>query len=92
MDQSYECKNSKYEDLKKVNEKEKYSMIVKAVEIRARGFVATTLYQFLSQIGIKGRNRDKCIKCFIDITENSSMWICNKQKKKFPGTIQNEVC
>ena len=35
-------------------EKEGYSVIVKVVEIGARGFVAGTLYQFLSQIGING--------------------------------------
>ena len=73
MDQSHEYKTSKYEDLKKELEKKGYSVIVKAVEIGARGFVASTLYQFLSQIGIKGRNRAKCIKHLIEITENSSM-------------------
>ena len=41
-------------------EKEGYSMIMKAVEIGARGFVAGTLYQFLSQIEIRERNRPKC--------------------------------
>ena len=46
---------------------------MKAVEIGARGFVVGTMYQFLSQIGIKGRNRAKCIKRLIEITENSSM-------------------
>ena len=54
MDQSREYKTSKYEDLKKELVKEGYRVIVKAVEIGARGFVAGTLYQFLSQIGIKG--------------------------------------
>ena len=50
-------------------------MIVKAVEIGARGFVEGTLYQFLSQIGIKGRNRAICIKRLIEIKKNSFMWI-----------------
>ena len=44
MDQTHEYKTSKYEDLKKQLEKEGYSMIVKAVEIRVRGFVTGTLY------------------------------------------------
>ena len=57
MDQSHKYKTSKYEDLKKELEKEENSVIVKAVEIGARGFVVGTLNQFLSQIGIKGRNR-----------------------------------
>ena len=60
-------------------EKEEYSLIVKAVEIGARGFVEGTLYQFLNQIGIKGRNRAKYIKRLIEITENSSVWIWNKR-------------
>ena len=68
-----------YEDLKKELEKLGYSGIAKAVEMRARGFVAGTLYQFLGQIGIKGRNRAKCIRRLIEITENSSMWIWNKR-------------
>ena len=79
MDLSHEYKDSKYEDLKKELEKEEYSVIVKVVEIGARGFVAGTLYQFLSQIGIKGRNRAECMKHHIEITENSSMWIWNKR-------------
>ena len=56
MDQSHEYKTSKYKDLKKELENEGYSVIVKAVEIGAKGFVAGTLYQFLSQIRIKECN------------------------------------
>ena len=63
--------------LKKELEKEGYSMIMKAAEIGARGFVTGTLYQFLNQIRIKGRNRAKCIKRLIETTENSSTWIWN---------------
>ena len=48
MDQRHEYKTSKYEDLKKELEKEGYSVIMKAVEIGARGFVAGNLYQILS--------------------------------------------
>ena len=48
-------------------------MIVKAAEIGAKSFVAGTLYQFLSQIRIKGRNRAKRVKHLIEIMENSSM-------------------
>ena len=38
---------------KKELEREGYSKIMKAVEIRARGFVAGSLYQVLDQIRIK---------------------------------------
>ena len=55
MDLSHEYKTYKYEDLKKELEKEGYCVIVKSIEIGARGFVAGTLYQFISQVGIKGR-------------------------------------
>ena len=79
MDQSHKYKTSKDEDLEKELEKKGYSMIMKAVETGARGFVAGTLYQFLSQIRTKGRNRAKCIKCLKEIMENSSMWIWNKR-------------
>ena len=54
-------------------------MIVKTVEIGARGFISGTLYEFLCQIGIKGHNRTKYIKHLIEIMENSSMWIWNKR-------------
>ena len=87
MDQSHEYKTSKYEDLKKELEKEGYSMIVKAVEIGARGFVVGTLYQFLGQTGIKGCNRAKWIKHFREITENSSMWISNKRNIPWNNSI-----
>ena len=75
--------------LKKDLEKEGYNVIMKTVEIGARGFVAGILYQFLSQIGIKGHNRAKCVKHLIEIMENSSMRIWNK--RNVCGTIQNEV-
>ena len=75
MEQSQEYKTSKYKDLKKDLEKEGFRMIVKAVEIGARGFKAGTQYQFMGQIGIKGCYRAECIRHLIEITENSSMWI-----------------
>ena len=78
MEQSHEYKTSKYEDLKKELGKEGYSVIVKAIEIGARGFVAGTLYQFLGHIRIRGRKRAKFIRRHIEITENSSIWIWNK--------------
>ena len=43
MDQSHKYKTRKYEDLKKELEKEGYSVIVRAVETGAKGFVAGTL-------------------------------------------------
>ena len=79
MEQSHKYKTSKHEGIKKELEKEGYSMIMKSVEIEARGFIADTLYQFLGQIGIKGLNKPKCIRCLIEITENSSMWIWNQR-------------
>ena len=71
-------------------------------QIGAIGFVIGTLYQFLSQIGVKGRNRAKCIKRLIEIKENRSMWIHGTIFRYFyeafygtkeisRGTIQNEV-
>ena len=48
MDQSHEYKTNKYEDLEKELEKEGYHVIMKAVEIGAKGFVAGTLYEFES--------------------------------------------
>ena len=53
-DQRHEYKTSKLEDLK-MRWKKGYSTIVKTVEIGARGFVAGIPYQFLRQIGTKGR-------------------------------------
>ena len=49
MEQSYAYKTKKHEDLKKDLEK-KSGMIVKAVEMGARGFVEASLYQFLLEI------------------------------------------
>ena len=79
LEQSHDYKTSKYEDLKKELEKVRFSVIVKAVEIGARGFVAGTLYQFLGQIGISRRNRSKSMKRLTEITENCSMKIWNKR-------------
>ena len=77
--ESHDYNTSKYEDRKKELEKEDYSVIGKAVEIGARGFVSGTLYQFLGQIGSKGCNIATCIRCFREITINSSVWIWNKR-------------
>ena len=78
QEQSHDYKTSKY-DLKKELKKEGYIIIVKVVEIGARGFVASTLYQFLGQIGINRRNRNKSMKRLTEIIENCSMWIWNKR-------------
>ena len=43
MEQIHEYKTRKYEDLKKEQEKERYSAIIKAVEMRVRGIVAGKL-------------------------------------------------
>ena len=59
------------------------------MEIGARGFVAGTLYQFLSQIGIKGHNRAKYRRCFIEIMEIVSCGYVTKEISC--GTIQNKV-
>ena len=75
LEQSHDYKTSKYEDLKKELEKKGYSVIVKAMEIGASGFVAGTLYQFLGKIGFNRHNRSKSMKRLTEITENSSMWI-----------------
>ena len=80
LEQSYDYKTSKYEDLKKELEKVRFSVIVKAVEIGARGFVTGTLYQVLGQIGINRRNRSKSMKRLTEITKYCSMWIWNKRK------------
>ena len=64
----------KLANLKKELEKEGYSVTVKAVKMGARGFVAGNLNQFLGQIGIKGPNRPKCIRCLIEIMENNFIW------------------
>ena len=79
MEESHTYKTSKYEDLKAELEKEGYSVTVRAVEVGARGFVSGTLYQFLGQIGIKGRNRTKSMKRLSEITENGSLWIWTKR-------------
>ena len=51
MEQSHEYKSSK---LKKELENKGYCMILKAVEIGIRGFVAATLHQFIGEIESKG--------------------------------------
>ena len=65
--------------IKKKTLKGSVCVIVKAVEMGARGLVAVTQNQFLGQIGIKGCNRIKCIGTLVEITENSSIWIWNKR-------------
>ena len=88
QEQSHDYKTSKY-DLKKELKKEGYIIIVKVVEIGARGFVASTLYQFLGQIGINRRNRNKSMKRLTEIIENCSMWIWNK--RNVPWNISKET-
>ena len=83
LEQSHDYKTSKYEDLKKELEKEGLSVIVKAVEIGARGFIAGTLYQFLGQIGINRRNRSK--------RNNRKLFNVDMEEKKCPVEHLNKL-
>ena len=57
-----------------------YKAVVMPVEVGARGFVVSSVYDLLTKLSICGNKRTKALKLLAEIAENSSRWIWIRRK------------
>ncbi|KAK3764243.1 hypothetical protein RRG08_023708 [Elysia crispata] len=70
-------------NLTKVLEHAGYKAVVMPVEVGARGFVRSLVYDLLTKLLICGNKRTKALKLLAEIAENSSRWIWNRRNERF---------
>ena len=54
-----------------------------SVEVEARGFVGSSVYDLLTKLSICGNKRRKALKLLAEIAENSSLWIWSRRNERF---------
>ena len=76
-------KREKYMNLTKELENAGYKAVVMPVEVGARGFVGSSVYDLLTKLSICGNKRTKALKLLAEIAENSSRWIWSRRNERF---------
>ncbi|KAK3772090.1 hypothetical protein RRG08_067159 [Elysia crispata] len=76
-------KREKYMNLTKELENAGYKAVVMPVEVGARGFVGSSVYDLLTKLSICGNKRTKALKLLAEIAKNSSRWIWSRRNERF---------
>ena len=82
-------KNTKYEDLKRLCELAGWKVILMAVEVRARGFVSSSLKSCFHRFGIVGKQARVALNQAGTAALRASFWIWMKMKET-PEEMQIE--
>ena len=82
MEGTHTYKRGKYLNLTKELKSEGYRAIAMPVEVGARGFIGSSVYDLLTKLSICGNKRTKALKLLAEIDENSSRWIWSGRNKK----------
>ena len=56
--------------------------VVMPVEVGARGFIGSSVYDLLTKLSICGNKRTKALKLLAEISENSSRWIWSRRNER----------
>ena len=83
MEEAHIYKREKYMNLTKELENAGYKAVLMPVEVGARGFVGSSVYDLLTKLSICGNKRTKALKLLAEIAENSSRWIWSRRNEKF---------
>ena len=83
LEEAHIYKREKYMNLTKELENAGYKAVVMPVEVGARGFVGSSVYDLLTKLSICGNKRTKALKLLAEIAENSSRWIWSKRNERF---------
>jgi hypothetical protein len=75
MEEQHLFKLAKYGDLVQALKDEGYRARILAVEVGARGLVATSAYDLLKQLGLKGGIRSRSLKSLGEAAEKASSWL-----------------
>ena len=83
MEEAHINKREKYLILSKELENVGYKAVVISVEVGARGFVGSSVYDLLTKLSICGNKRTKALKSLAEIAKNSSRWIWRRRNERF---------
>ncbi|KAK3742343.1 hypothetical protein RRG08_051576 [Elysia crispata] len=83
MEEAHIYKREKYMNLTKALENACYKAVVMPVEVGAREFVESSVYDLLTKLSICGNKRTKALKLLAEIAENSSRWIWSRRNERF---------
>ena len=81
IDNAHVYKTEKYIDLAKELEEAGFKTKVFAVEVGARGFVASSTYSLLQKLSISSKSRTRTLKAMGEAAEKASSWIWSRRNK-----------
>ena len=81
IDDAHVYKTEKYSDLAKELQEAGFKTRVLAVEIGARGFVASSTYSLLQKLSISSKSRTRTLKAMGEAAEKASSWIWSRRNK-----------
>ena len=80
VEEAYERKKARYEDLRAECEDNGWSCVVLPVEVGCRGFVGRSVFKFLSLLGVNGRKKSTITTRLQEEAEKASRWIWSKAR------------
>ena len=83
IEEAYERKNLKYQELVKDCQQNGWKIWFFAVEVGCRGFVGQSMWRALRAIAITGADRRKLIGCLCKETETASLWLWRRRADKW---------
>ena len=82
MEEAHTYKREKYLNLTKELRDAAYKAVVMPVEVGARGFIRSSVYDLLTKLAICGNKRTKALKLPAEMAEKSSRWIWSRRKER----------
>ena len=83
MGEAHIYKREEYMNLTKEIENAGYKDVVMPVEVGARGFVGSSVYDLLTEFSLCDNKRMKALKLPSEVAENSSRWIWSRRNERF---------
>ena len=75
VEEAHTYKRKKYLNLTKELRNAGYGAVIMPLEVGARGFIESLVYDLLTKLSICGDKRTKALKLLTEIAENISRWI-----------------
>ena len=75
VDEAYETKKAKYEDLASTCRDRGWKTWIFPVEVGCRGFPSQSVWKMMGAMGIKGKTRKSSVKALAKAAERASSWL-----------------
>ena len=81
VDEAYEIKKTKYEDLANICRDRGWKTWIFPVEVGCRGFPSQSVWKMMGAAGIKGRTRKSAVHVLGKAAERASSWLWLRRKE-----------